>query len=82
MTDEAIRDAIFKCLRRVAPEANPATLSPAENFRQALDIDSYDFLQFLIALSEDLGVEVPESEYGKVGTLESMREYLRTRIAR
>jgi acyl carrier protein len=80
MNLDAIRSAVLECLRQVAPEMNPADLNPAENVRQALDIDSYDFLQFLVAVSEKLGVDVPEADYEKLTTFSSITDYLAARI--
>ncbi|HVW87816.1 MAG TPA: phosphopantetheine-binding protein, partial [Bryobacteraceae bacterium] len=76
MSDTAIRDAIFKGLKKIAPEANPAQLTPDENLREALDIDSFDYLHFLIGLHDSLGVEIPESDYGKLRTLDDLAGYL------
>jgi acyl carrier protein len=78
--DGEIKVAILNRLREVAPEADLDSLGATENVRQTLDIDSYDFLQFLIGLSEDLGVEVPEGDYGKMTTLTSMVDYLSVRL--
>jgi acyl carrier protein len=80
MSDEEIKKTIFAELARLAPEADPAALSQTANVREALDIDSYDFLQFLIALSKKLGVEVPEKDYAKFTTIERMVEYLAARV--
>lgn len=80
MTDEDIKKIIFTELATVAPEADPASLAPTANVRETLDIDSYDFLQFLIALSEKLGVEVPEKDYAKFTTLDGMVRYLAERV--
>ena len=80
MTDEDIKKIIFAELATVAPEADPASLAPTANVRETLDIDSYDFLQFLIALSEKLGVEVPEKDYAKFTTLDGMVRYLAERV--
>jgi acyl carrier protein len=80
MTDEDLRNVIFTELKTVAPEADPASLSPDANVRETLDIDSYDFLQFLIALSEKLRVEVPEKDYAKFNTIEGMVRYLAARL--
>ncbi len=76
MTEDQLRELVFKGLRQVAPEADPATLRPDENIRETLDIDSYDFLQFLIALSEETGVEIPEADYEQVFTLGGLLRYL------
>lgn len=79
MTDAEINAAILDGLARIAPESDPAELSPDENVRRALDIDSYDFLNFLIGLHEKLGVEIPEADYGKLNTLAEMTTYLASR---
>ena len=79
MTDDQLREIVFRGLRQVAPEADPASLRPEENIRQELDIDSYDFLQFLIGLCEQTGVEIPESDYEKVFTLAGLLRYFAAR---
>ena len=81
MTESAIREAIFKGLKKIAPEANPGDLGSGENLREALDIDSFDFLNLLIGLHDSLGVEIPESDYGKLTTLDAMVSYLSQRLA-
>ena len=76
MNEEKIEQVIFKLLKRIAPESEPGSLSPDENIRRALDIDSFDALNFFIQLHEELGVEIPESDYGRLNTLAEMRRYL------
>ena len=80
MTDEDIKKIIFTELTTIAPEADPAALAPTANVRETLDIDSYDFLQFLIGLDKKLGVEVPEKDYAKFTTLDGMVRYLAERV--
>jgi protein involved in sex pheromone biosynthesis len=36
---------------------------------ETLNIDSFDALQFIVALDEKLGIEIPEQDYGKTNTL-------------
>lgn len=79
MTDAEIKAAILDGLAHIAPESDPAELSPNENIRRALDIDSFDFLNFLIGLHEKLGVDIPEADYGKLNTLDEMVAYLAAR---
>lgn len=76
MTEADIKTAIFAGLRQIAPESDPASLRPHQKIRETLDIDSFDFLSFLIALHEKLDVEIPEADYGKLSTLEEMVRYL------
>lgn len=80
MTDDQLREIVFRGLRQIAPEADPANLRPGENIREELDVDSYDFLQFLIALSEETGVEIPEADYEQVFTLAGLFRYLSARL--
>ena len=76
MTREDIRGAIVSSLTAVAPEIDPSTLSPDLAFRQEFDLDSMDFLNFVIGLHTSLGVDVPEVDYGKLATLDDAVEYL------
>jgi len=76
-TDIEINEVVLAALRRVAPDADPAALKPTDKIRETLEIDSYDFLQFLIALNKQLGVDVPEADYGKLQTLNDVTAYLR-----
>lgn len=80
MTRQAIADAVVKALTRVAPEIDPSSLSPDVPFREELDLDSMDFLNFVIALHSSLDVEVPESDYPKLATLNRAVDYLAGRL--
>lgn len=76
-TETEILNVVASALQRIAPDANVANIAPTANIREALEIDSYDFLQFLIALNKQLGVDVPEADYGKLQTLNDLTAYLR-----
>ena len=82
MTDTELDAVIFEALRRVAPEADLARLASAAPLRETLDIDSYDFLNVLVGFNKALGVEIPESDYGQLTTLDGLRRYLRARVPR
>ncbi|MCA9956928.1 MAG: hypothetical protein KC434_19495, partial [Anaerolineales bacterium] len=64
----------------IAPEADFDTLDPNVNLQETLDIDSFDFLNFLIGLNEELGVEIPEADYGKLVSLNDIVNYLMVRL--
>jgi acyl carrier protein len=80
MNPEQIREIIFRLLKRIAPESEPGDLAPDENIRRALDIDSFDALNFFIHLHDELGVTIPESDYGRLNTLEEIVHYLSDRL--
>lgn len=76
MNEEDIKKIIFKLLKRIAPDTEPSALLPDENIREALNIDSFDALQFLVALDDKLGIGIPEQDYGKTKTLKNMISYI------
>ena len=81
MTSAEIRDHFVHELVTIAPEADPATLSATAPLRDQLDIDSFDFLNLMVALDRTLGVAVPESDYAKLATLDGAVAYLQARLA-
>jgi len=80
MNDDEIKAVIFKLLKQIAPESDPGTLTPDENIRKALDIDSFDALNFFIRIDEEIGVSVPESDYVQLNTLSEMLSYFSSRV--
>ena len=75
ITPEQVRSTILDVLSSIAPELDAATLQPDQPLREQIDLDSFDFLNVLIALKERLGVEVPEKDYAEVQTLNGMEHY-------
>lgn len=80
MKEEQIKDTIIEILGKIVPEADLDTLSLQQDLRATLDIDSFDFLNFIIGLNEKLGVNIPESDYGKLQSLSDMLNYLSERV--
>lgn len=73
---DAIRTAIFDVLAAIAPETDPQALKGDEPLRAQVDLDSFDYLNVIIALHERLGVEIPEADYPELRTLDGMVRYL------
>jgi acyl carrier protein len=82
MTRDEIKNTVLRILGGVAPEADLTLIKPQVSFREQLDIDSMDFLNFAIGLSKELGVEVSEADYPKVASLDGCVEYVMERHAR
>jgi len=76
MNTQEARALIVMELGNIAPEADYETLDPKADLREALDIDSLDFLNFVTALHKKTGVNVPESDYRKLLTLDGAVIYL------
>lgn len=77
---EQIRTAVIAIVKRLAPEVDPARIIPDKPLRTQIDLDSMDWLNVLAAIHEKLGVDIPESDYGKVQTLDSIVAYLAGKI--
>ncbi len=76
MRQDDLRNTVLRLLGTIAPEADLARLKPNVSFRDQLDIDSMDFLNFVIALHKELWVEIPEKDYPKLSTLDGCIGYL------
>ena len=72
---------ILHLLGEIAPEAEVTTLRPDVSFRDQFDLDSMDWLHFLVGLHERLGVEIPESDYARLVTLDNLLDYLQAKLA-
>ena len=81
MTDTDIRKVIQEELNNIAPEADLAQVNPTADLREAIDIDSMDFLNFVIALHHRLGVDIPEIDYPKLVTLDGAIAYIDAKLS-
>lgn len=75
MSKDNLRSEVLKALQEVAPEADPDAIDPDVNFRDQCEIDSVDFLNFVVALERRLDVKVPEMDYPKLSSLDGCTRY-------
>lgn len=80
MTRDQIRTAVLGAIAKVAPEAKHQPLAPGVNLRDQLDLDSMDLLNIMVAVHGALGVDIPESDYAKLATLDGAVGYLEARL--
>jgi acyl carrier protein len=76
MNEQEIKATLFQLLKKIAPETNPEELNENDNFRNELGMDSFDFLQFMIALNEKLHIEIPEQQYASISSIKSLTDYI------
>ncbi|WP_018614576.1 acyl carrier protein [Segetibacter koreensis] len=76
MTEQEIRQLIFQLLKKIAPDTEPEKLQPDDDIRHTLEIDSFDYLQFIVAIDEQLELDIPEEDYGKIDTVKNMTNYI------
>jgi len=82
MTRDDIQKVILEEIDNIAPGSVPTNLDPAADMREAMDLDSMDMLNLLIALHGRLGVDIPEADQGKLITLGGALDYLQSRLDR
>lgn len=80
MNDADLRAILHEELGNIAPEMDLHKLDGSADLREALDIDSMDFLNFVIAVHQRLGVDIPELDYPKLITLNGALAYLRAKL--
>jgi len=76
MNEESIKKELFRLLRNIAPETEPEHLRPEENIQAALDIDSFDYLNFVIGIDKSFDIDTPEADYDKIKTLNKLIGYI------
>ncbi|MCB0942651.1 MAG: acyl carrier protein [Mycobacterium sp.] len=78
MSRAEIRDGVVAQLIAIAPEVEEGDLSDSELLRDQVDLDSMDWLNFLVALHKRFDVEIPESQYASLRTIDDLTNYIDT----
>jgi acyl carrier protein len=80
MKPDDIRRLVLEELSNIAPETDPAGIDQGADLREALDIDSMDFLNFITALHKRVGAAIPEADYPKLFTIDDAVDYLASKL--
>jgi acyl carrier protein len=81
MTTEEITQSVLAALTDVAPEVEPASIRTDLNLRDQTDLDSMDSLNFLIAVHEQLNVDISEADWARLLTIDELVEFIAPRVA-
>lgn len=81
MSPQELRAMIVEEIGNIAPETDAATLGDDEDLREALDLDSMDIFNLVVALSQRLGIDIPDADAGHLVTLGGGVAYLDQRLA-
>ena len=80
MDASELRQKTLAILQTIAPEIAPDEIVGSKTLRSQVDLDSMDWLNFLVALHEQLRVDIPEADYAKLVTLDDVVGYLAARL--
>ena len=80
MKPEELKSQVLAVLTTIAPELEPGELRADKPLRNQVDLDSMDWLNFLVALHERLKVDIPEADYAKLVTLDDLLAYLKKKL--
>ncbi len=75
-----VRTAVVAALGEIAPEVDVGAIDGGADLREEADLDSVDFMNLIVAMHASLGVEVPEADYERLGTLDGLMGYLVRRL--
>jgi acyl carrier protein len=76
MDENSLRGQVIASLIEVAPDVDQSALDPDINFRDQFEIDSVDFLEFVLNLEKKLGIKIPEVDYPKLSSMRGCLTYL------
>jgi acyl carrier protein len=76
MAPADIRQVILEILERIAPDEDLSRLDDSVPFREQMELDSMDFLDIVMELRKQYRVQIPESDYERLGTMDSTVNYL------
>jgi acyl carrier protein len=81
VNESEIRTRVLAIMKSIAPELEEGDLRADRPLRNQIDLDSMDWLNFLVALHEKLRVDIPEADYAKLVTLDDLVAYLRAKLS-
>ena len=76
MTREQARQLIFDALADIAPEVDRNEVDDNVDLTEQLDLDSMDYLTWMIAISEEAELEIPQRDVSKFLTVDGAVSYL------
>ena len=76
MTEDQVKQIVIDIINEIAPDEDTSDLKSAINLREQMDLDSMDFLDIVMELRKQHGIEVPEADYPELASLDSCANYL------
>ena len=80
MTKEQIKATVIEIIAQIIPDEDLSKLKGDIPIREQVELDSMDFLDIIMELRKRYGIEVPESDYVQLATLDGSAAYLEPRM--
>jgi acyl carrier protein len=80
MNRDELKQIALTELTNVAPDLAEETIPDDADLRETFDLDSMDFLNWVGALHKRLGVDIPELDYPKLGSIADAADYLLSKL--
>ncbi|MGC6423529.1 MAG: acyl carrier protein [Lentimonas sp.] len=76
MTEDQVKQIVIDIINDIAPDEDTSDLKDDVSLRDQMDLDSMDFLDIVMELRKQHGIEVPEDDYPQLASLASCATYL------
>ena len=76
MTEDEVKQIVIDIINEIAPDEDTSDLKSDVALREQMDLDSMDFLDIVMELRKQHGIEVPEADYPELASLDSCANYL------
>ena len=75
-----IRKRVLDAIASIAPETDLQRIRGDQPLRRQVDLDSMDWLNVIVGLHQRFGVDIPETDYARLATLDDIAAYLAARM--
>lgn len=81
MTRDQAERLVRETLLEIAPDLEGEPIDPRATWRDQFEVDSMDFLNFVVALGKKTRLPIPEKDYPRLQTLATGTDYLLEKLA-
>ena len=76
MVKKEIEKLLVEIIQDILPDEDCSNLDSDTKLREQLGLDSMDFLDIIMELRKKYGIEIPETDYSNLATINSSVNYL------
>ena len=74
-TSDAVK-VIYDVLAEIAPEVDAAEIDMSVDLTEQLDLDSMDYLHWMVGINAQTGIEIPDRDASHFMTIDGAAKYL------